>query len=206
MPTLPARQQRADILDRVEPLHTELPLCPDRRDVLDGGERLMALLGVRDVGVEQRQVELHVERLLVELAREVHPRLWRVDVLVEREHEVVRDDGIPRGKERDEALDKVALGVAHLLAKIPHVPREVDLFHGPCIANRVAVHLVKGGVIHRTQRQAEPGIEQVFWSFNSVHWQASQDSGFSSEQAICSARDGAPTVALAMRVAGRERR
>ena len=38
------------------------------------------------------------------------------------------------------------------------------------------------------------------------YWQASQDSGFSSEQATDAVASGVSTVALAIRVAGRERR
>ena len=42
-------------------------------------------LGSGDVGVEEGQVELHVQRLLVELARQVHARLGGVEVPVEVE-------------------------------------------------------------------------------------------------------------------------
>ena len=87
----------------------------------------MALLRVGDVGVEQRQVELDVQRLFVELARQVHPRLGRVDVLVEIEDEVVRDDRVAGREEGDEALDEVALGVGHLLLQVADVGGEVDL-------------------------------------------------------------------------------
>jgi hypothetical protein len=91
-------------------LEAEVGLGLDRRDVLDRGEGALAVLDVRDVAVEQRQVELDVERFLVELAREVHPRLGRVDVLVEVQHEVVRDDRVAGREERDEALHEVLLG------------------------------------------------------------------------------------------------
>ena len=47
----------------------------DRRDVLDGRERLVRAPLVGDVGVEQGQVELDVHRLLEQLPRQVQPRL-----------------------------------------------------------------------------------------------------------------------------------
>ncbi len=64
------------------------------------------------VGVEQREVELDVQRFFIQLARQVHARFGRVDVLVEIQHQVVGDDRITGREERDQALDHVALGVA----------------------------------------------------------------------------------------------
>ena len=64
-----------------------------------------AFVHVGDVVVEQRQVELHVQRLFVQLARQVHPGFGRVDVLVEVEHEVVRHDRVAGGEERHEPAD-----------------------------------------------------------------------------------------------------
>jgi hypothetical protein len=69
--------------NRVDPLCTELRLLADRRDVLDRVECPVTLLRVGDVRIEERQIELHVQRLFVELPREVHARFGRVDVLVE---------------------------------------------------------------------------------------------------------------------------
>jgi hypothetical protein len=108
------------------------------------------------VGVEQRQVELHVQRLLVELARQVHPRLGGVDVLVEVEHQVVGDDRVAGGEERDQALHQVALGRRHL-REVGEVGAEVDLLDGPGVLDRAAVHLEERGVRHRPQRQTQAG-------------------------------------------------
>ena len=116
LPPLVARVERDRGLDRVQPAHTELGLAADGRDVLDRRERPVALLGVGDVRVEQGQIELDVQRLLVELARQVHARLGGVEVLVEVQHEVVGDDGVAGGEEGDQPLHEVALGVRHLRA------------------------------------------------------------------------------------------
>ena len=74
-------------------------------------------LRIGHVGVEQRQVELHVQRFLVQLPRQVHARFGRVDVLVQVEHQVVGDDRIAGGEERDQALDQVPLGRRHALVR-----------------------------------------------------------------------------------------
>ncbi len=65
---------------------------------------------VGHVGVEQRQVELDVQRLLEQLPGQVQPGLGRVDVLVEVEHQVVGDDRVAGGEERDQPADQVPLG------------------------------------------------------------------------------------------------
>ena len=202
----------------VQPAHAELRLAPDGRDVLDRGERLEALLRVRHVRVEQRQVELHVQRLLVELARQVHARLGRVHVLVEAQHHVVGDDRVARREERDQAPDEVPLALRHSLLQVGHVGREVDLLDRPGVLDGGPVHLEELGVHHRPQRQAVAGVEDPRGTADVAHSHASQCSGFSSEQAIASASvalgaagagtcaEVVATVALAMRVAGRERR
>ena len=60
----------ADYRRAAHPLEAELSLRSDRRDVLDGSEAPGPFGGIGDVVVEQRQVELHVQRLFVELARQ----------------------------------------------------------------------------------------------------------------------------------------
>ena len=102
--------QLVEVADRVHPLEAELGLGADRRDRLDGREGLGPLVVVGQVGVEQRQVELHVQRLLVQLAGQEQPGLGGVDVLVQVEHEVVGDDRVAGGEEGDEPADEVPLG------------------------------------------------------------------------------------------------
>jgi hypothetical protein len=43
-----------------------------------------------------------VHGLLEQLPRQVEPPFWAVDVLVQVEHEVVRDDRVAGGEERDQ--------------------------------------------------------------------------------------------------------
>lgn len=95
LPTL----ELPEVEDRVDPPEAEVGPWLDRGDVVDRREGLVPLLLVRHIGVEQRQVELHVHRLLEELPAEVEPRLLGVDVLVEVENEVVRDDRVAGGDE-----------------------------------------------------------------------------------------------------------
>ncbi len=152
------------------------------------------------VGVEQRQVELDVQRLFEQLARQIHPRLGCVEVAVEIEDQVVRDDRVAGGEERDEPLDQVALRGGHP-RQIGEVGREVDLLDRPGVLDRRAVHLEEPRIGERPQRQAQPGVEQP-----RGHWHASQVSGFSSEHAMASTGAASATVVLPIFVAGRERR
>ena len=209
LPALVAPVEALQPRGRVEPLQAEAGLLLDGGDVLHGGERLGARVGIRDVGVEQRQVELHVQGLFVELARQVHARLGGVQVPVEVQHQVVGHDRIASGEEGDQPLHEVALGVGHLAGQVPDVGREVDLLDGPGVLDRRPVHLEEGRVGHRPQREAEARIEQPGRTGEGAHWQASQLPGFSSEQATAAASVAAAVsaiVVLAILVAGRERR
>ena len=60
-----------------------------------------------------------MQRLFVELARQVHARLGRVDVPVEVQHQVVRDDRVAGREEGDQPLDQVPLGGRHPLRRSP---------------------------------------------------------------------------------------
>ena len=155
------RLDAVEALDRVDPLEAELGLGPDRRDVLDRRERGLALGHVGDVVVEQRQVELHVQRLFVQLPRQVHPGLGRVDVLVQVEHQVVRHDRVAGGEERHEPRHEVLLGRHQLAVEVDEVVGEVDLVDGPGVLDGVLVHVEEHRVAHRPQREVEAGIEDV---------------------------------------------
>jgi len=128
---------------------------------------------------------------------------------IQVEHEIVRHDRITGGKKRDQALDQMALGRRHALRKMAEVDLEIDLFDGPGVLDRGAVHFVELRIAHRAQGEIEAGVEQ---DWRIVHWHASQLSGFSSEQTTASASliacAGAlvSSVVFAIRVAGRERR
>ena len=198
----------------------EVGLGLDRGDVVDRRERLVPLGLVGDVGVEQGQVELHVHRLLEQLPREVEPALGGVDVLVEVEHQVVRHDRVAGREEGDQPRDQVPLGLAEPL-EVLEVGVQVDLLDRPGVLDRVAVAVVEVRVAHRPQGEVHPGVEQHLGGVRCRHWQASQFSGFSSEQASASSSErvvrgvvstGAATGALTdvvvcwIRVAGRERR
>ena len=153
-------RQLAQLEDRVDPAEAELRLAPDRRDVLDRGERLVPLLLVGHVGVEQGQVELDVHRLLEQLARQVEPALGRVDVLVEVEHQVVRHDRVAGGEERHEPRRRGAARPAQAAARSFEVAVQVDLLDGPGVLDRVAEAVVEVRVAHRPQGQVHPRVEQ----------------------------------------------
>ena len=148
------------VVDRVDPLQAEPGLALDRRDVVDRRERLRPLRRIRHVRVQQRQVELHVQRLLVELPRQVHPRLGRVDVLVEVQHQVVPHDRVARREERHQPVDQVPLRVRHLAAQVHQVRGEVHLLHRPRVLDGVPVHLEEDRIGHRAQREVHPGVQQ----------------------------------------------
>ena len=178
-----------EVEDRVDPPEAEVRLGLDRGDVVDRRERLVPLGLVGHVGVEQGQVELHVHRLLEELAGEVEPTLGGVDVLVEVQHQVVGHDRVAGGEERDQPRDQVPLGVAEPL-EVLEVGVQVDLLDGPGVLDRVAVAVVEVRVAHRPQGQVHPGVEQHRGVLVvGAHWQASQLSGFSSEQASASSSE-----------------
>lgn len=99
-----AGAQLVQVGDGVDPAVAELRLGADRGDVPHRRERLGPLLGIGDVGVEQGQVELDVHGLLEQLPGQVEPGFGGVDVLVEVEHQVVRDDRVAGGEERHEPV------------------------------------------------------------------------------------------------------
>jgi hypothetical protein len=167
--------QVIELLNGVHPAHAEIGLLVNRRNVLHGGEGGGALVGIRDVVVQQREVELHVHSLFKQLAREIETSFRRIDVLVEIQHQVVGDDGVTGGEEGDQALDKVNLGRGELAAQIDQVGGEVDLFHGPGVLDAVAEHVIEDRVAHGAQGQAETGIENMLRNFNGRrrrrrHW------------------------------------
>ena len=136
-------------------------LRADRGNVLDGGKGLRAALVIRHVVIEQRQVELDVQRFLVELAREIHARLRRIDVPIQADHEVVRDDRIAGGKESHQPLDEMPIRGRHALAQMSEIDLEIDLLDRPRVLDRRPIHLVEARVAHGPQRQIEARIEQV---------------------------------------------
>ncbi len=219
--------QRVEVVDRVHVLEAELRLLVDGGDVLHRVEGRRPVLGIGQVGVEQRQVELDVHGLLEQLPGQVEPGLGGVDVLVEAQHHVVGDDRVTGGEEGDQTADHVPLAVAEL-GEVGDVGVQVHLLDGPGVLDRVAVLVVERRVAHRTERQLEARVEQHLLAVGGgAHWQASQDSGFSREQASAASSSGvrvvgaatatgadgagtaaraAPEAAWAIRVAGRERR
>ncbi|MNI38245.1 hypothetical protein D3C73_923780 [compost metagenome] len=148
------------VLDRIDPLEAEIGLLLDRVDVLHRGEGFDALVRIRQVVVQQGQVELHVQRFFIQLARQVHARFGRVQVLVQVQHQVVGHDRIAGGEERDKTMDQVTLARRHLAVQVADVDLEVDLFHRPGVLDRIPVHVIELRVAHRAQGQFKTGIEQ----------------------------------------------
>ena len=138
-----------------------------------------------------------MQRFFVQLPRQVHARFGRIDVLVQAQHHIVGDDGISGREKCHQALDQMPVRGVHAALQVTQIDLKVDFLDAPGILDRRAIHVVELGVSHRAQREIESRIEQA------VHWQASQDCGFSREQAMASS---VGTVVLAIRVAGRDRR
>src|SRR5690606_36777002 len=103
-------------------------------------------------------------------------------------------------------MDQVALRVRHLVLQDPDVRREVDLLDRPRVLDGGPVHLVEARVLHRAQRQPHPWVQEA--RSRGAHQHASQVSGFSMEHDTApSTESGAmATVALAIFVAGLDRR
>ena len=123
-------------LNRIHPLHAELRFLRDGRNILNRRERSSTFVGIGHVVVQQRQIELHMHRLFIELARKIQPGFGRVDVLVEVQHQVVRDDRIARRKERHEPLDQMHLGGRQPLFQIDKIGRKIDFLHCPRVLDR----------------------------------------------------------------------
>ncbi|MNX63799.1 hypothetical protein D3C86_948080 [compost metagenome] len=140
-----------------------------------------------------------MEHLVEELLAQEHPKLGGVDVLVEVEHEVMRHDIVGRGEEGHQALDEMGLLGADAIAQVCDVHREVDLVGRPDVLEGVPVQLEELGVAHGAERELQVGVEKHYW-------QASQDSGFSSEQAIACSLTRGSTVVLRIRVLARLRK
>ena len=116
-------------------------------------------------------------------------------MLVEVEHQVVGDDRVAGGEERDQPADQVPLG-RRQPGQVGQVGVQVDLLDRPGVLDRVAEPVVELRVAHRAQGQVHARVEQqrrgrlsgvgagVGGVDGGGHWQASQASGFSSEQAM----------------------
>ncbi len=165
------------------------------------------------VVVQQRQIELDVQRFLEQLPRQVHARFGRVDVPVQADDQIVRHDGIAGGEERHQPLDQVPVGRRHPLRQVAEVDLEVDLLHRPGVLDRrrdTSRRSADSASAAASDRSRDRAETLAVHGRHGAHWQASQDSGFSSEHttAAVSLTCGcvACTVVLAMCVAGRERR
>jgi len=145
----------------VHPAETEVGLGGNGGNVLDGRERRRSLVEVGDVVVEQRQVELHVQRFLVQLPAQIHTSLRAVDVLVQVQHQVVSDDRVTGGEECHEPVDEVPLGGRQLAIEVDNVVGEIDLLDRPRVADGVAVHVEELRVPHRPECQLEARVEDV---------------------------------------------
>ncbi len=119
--------------------------------------RPLGLVG--HVGVQQRQVELHVHGFLEQLPGQVQPAFGRVDVLVQVEHEVVGHDRVAGGEERHQPADQVPLG-RRQPPEVGQVGVQVDFLDGPGVRDRVPEPVVELRVPHRPQGQVHTRVEQ----------------------------------------------
>src|SRR6187402_545193 len=153
------RLQCLQLLNAVHPLHAEVSLLGDGRDVLYCSEGGITLFRLWNVVIQKREVELHMHGLFKQLPREVKTRLGRVDVLVKVEHEIVRNDRVSGCEEGNEALDGVDLGWCETLLQIDEVCLEVDFFDGPCVLDAVAAHVIELRIAHGAQCETQAWIE-----------------------------------------------
>ncbi len=146
--------QPVQVAEGVDPLEAELGLAADGGDVLHRGERLDPVALLRQVGVQQVQVELHVHGFLEQLPGQVQACFGGVDVLVQVEHQVVGDDGVAGGEERDQPVDQVPFGGGQL-AEVGQVGVQVDFLDRPGVLDRVLEPVEELRVPHRTQGEVQ---------------------------------------------------
>ena len=80
---------------------------------------------IGNIRIEQREVELNVQRFFIQLPRQIHAcASGGIDVLVEIEHKIVRDNRVAGCEERDEAIDQVPFRGAQARAQIRDVVDE----------------------------------------------------------------------------------
>ena len=149
-----------ELVDGIYPAEAEVGFLADGRDVLHGGEGFVTLLRVGDVVVQQGEIELDVQGFFVELARQIHPSLGRIDVLVEIDDEVVGHDSVARSEERHQTVDEMPLLRRELAAEVVKVVREINLVHRPCVLDGIPIHLVKSRIPHRPQGELIARVEQ----------------------------------------------
>ena len=53
----------------------------------------------------------------------------------------------------------MALGRSEALVEIRDVREQVDFFDRPCVLDGIAILLIEGGILHRSQSQIKSGIE-----------------------------------------------
>src|SRR6266702_1278920 len=92
LPAMFACLELIEFLNGVHPLHAEVCFLCNGRDLLDGGKRGCALVRLGNIIVKQGEIEMYMHCLFEELARKIEPGLGRVDVPVEIENEVIRND------------------------------------------------------------------------------------------------------------------
>ena len=118
-------------LRRVDPLDRPLRLPLHAGDGLHRVEEVVLVLLALDVRVNENGVHLRVDVLDRDLEPVEAAHLGDLDVAHEARGEVLEDDAVRRGEERENVLDEVALVVVELVLPLGDVLGEVDLLDGP---------------------------------------------------------------------------
>ena len=109
--------------------------------VVNGVEKVCALLGLADVGVDEERVCLGVDVLHHDLEAVEASCLGDLDLAREALDKVLVDNAIGGSEEGEDVGDEEALVVVEALVPVVDVLGEIDLFCGPEGSLGLLVHL-----------------------------------------------------------------
>jgi len=114
----------------VDPLEGPVGLLRDHGDSLNGVEQEILLLGVLDVGVDEEGVGLGVDVLHGDLETVEGAGLGDLDLVGELHGQILVDNAVRCGEEREHHLDEMLFLVIEILP-VGEIGGEVDFLGGP---------------------------------------------------------------------------
>lgn len=108
---------------------------------INGIEEVGALLGLLDVGVDQKRVGFRVDVLDHDLETIEATSLGNLDLSTETLQQVLIDNAVGGSEEGKNAGDEVALIVVQTLVPVMQILREINFFGGPERGLGLLVHL-----------------------------------------------------------------
>lgn len=137
----------------VHPLHGPLRLLADDVDVGDGGEEVVLLVGVLDVGVDEQRVGLRVHVLHGDLEAVEAARLGDLHLRAKLLRQILQHDSVGGREKGQHVFDEMLLLFVQFLPVL-EVLVEVDLVGGPEGGEVLLVHLEDGVVLDGEEDEA----------------------------------------------------